>query len=156
MLLKPSTTEILERIARGEAAVGYNVLGSYALNQAARNPDIGIVLPADYTLILSRIAPIDRKAPHPEEARIFIDYLLFRRGQSVLDDTGVVSVRDDVSISSRSASELRRQLVDAPRPIVIGTGLLTYLDRMKRDLFLEKWDAALSAYHDAQPARPAR
>jgi iron(III) transport system substrate-binding protein len=156
MLLKPSTTEILEQIAQGEATVGYNVLGSYALNQAARNPNIGIVLPSDYTLILSRIALINRKAPHPEEARIFIDYLLSRRGQSVLNDTGLFSVRDDVSISSRSASELRRQLGDAFRPIVIGTGLLTYLDRMKRDLFLEKWDAALSAHSDAEPARPAR
>jgi iron(III) transport system substrate-binding protein len=149
MLLKPSTAEILDHLDRGDALIGYNVLGSYALNQAPRNANIGIVLPSDYTLILSRIAFINRRAPHPEEARIWMDYLLSRRGQSVLNDTGLFSVRDDVSISSRSASELRQRLGDAFRPIVIGTGLLTYLDRMKRDLFLEKWDSAQSAYAGA-------
>ena len=89
MLLEPTTAEILDHIARGEAAIGYNVLGSYALVRAMENPHIGIVLPSDYTLILSRIAFINRQAPHPEEARIWMDYLLSRRGQSVLNDTGL-------------------------------------------------------------------
>jgi iron(III) transport system substrate-binding protein len=143
MFLEPTTAEILAHIARGEALVGYNVLGSYALVGAMENPNIGVVLPGDYTLILSRIAFISRRAPHPDEAGIWMDYLLSRRGQSVLNETGLFSVRDDVSTSSRSASELRRQLGDAFRPIVISTGLLTYLDRMKRELFLESWDEAM-------------
>lgn len=156
MLLEPTTAEILDHIARGEAAIGYNVLGSYALVRAMENPHIGIVLPSDYTLILSRIAFINRQAPHPEEARIWMDYLLSRRGQSVLNDTGLFSVRDDVSTSSRSASELRRQLGDAFRPIAISTGLLTYLDRMKRELFLENWDGAVSARPAPKPGHPGR
>ena len=102
------------------------------------------------------IAFINRQAPHPEEARIWMDYLLSRRGQSVLNDTGLFSVRDDVSTSSRSASELRRQLGDAFRPIVISTGLLTYLDRMKRELFLENWDSAVSARPAPKPGHPGR
>jgi iron(III) transport system substrate-binding protein len=144
MFLEPTTAEILAHIAKGEALVGYNVLGSYALVGAMENPNLGVVLPGDYTLILSRIAFINRRAPHPKEAGIWMDYLLSRRGQSVLNETGLFSVRDDVSTSSRSASELRRQLGDAFRPIVISTGLLTYLDQMKRELFLESWDDALS------------
>ena len=152
MLLEPTTAKILAHIAKGEALVGYNVLGSYALVGAMENPNIGVVLPGDYTLILSRIAFINRRAPHPKEAGVLMDYLLSQRGQSVLNDTGLFSVRDDVSTSSRSASELRRQLGDAFRPIVISTGLLTYLDRMKRELFLENWDKPrLSINHFGKP-----
>jgi iron(III) transport system substrate-binding protein len=125
--------------------LGYNVLGSYALAAAAENPDIGVVLPGDYTLILSRIAFINRQAPHPEEARIWMDYLLSRRGQSALNETSLFSVRADVSPRARSVPDLRQRLDGAFRPIAIGTGLLTYLDRMKRELFLENWDLAASS-----------
>lgn len=156
VILEPTTAEILDHIASGQAAIGYNVLGSYALMTATQNPNIGIVLPGDYTLILSRIAFINRQAPHPEEARIWMDYLLSRRGQSLLNDTGLFSVRDDVSTSNHSASELRRQLGDAFRPIVISTGLLTYLDRMKRELFLGSWDDAMSPAGDAKPSAAGR
>lgn len=156
VILEPTTAEILDHIAKGRAAIGYNVLGSYALVSAKENPNIGIVLPGDYTLILSRIAFINRQAPHPEEARIWMDYLLSRRGQSLLNDTGLFSVRDDVSTSNHSASELRRQLGDAFRPIVISTGLLTYLDRMKRELFLSSWDGAMAPAGDAKPSAAGR
>ena len=143
VILEPATTDMLDHIASGRAALGYNVLGSYALNRAASNPNIGIVLPSDYTLILSRIAFINKHAPNPKAARLWMDYLLSKRGQTLLNRTGLFSVRDDVSTSDHSAAEVRRQLGTAYRPIAISTGLLTYLDRMKRELFLSRWDAAL-------------
>lgn len=154
VILEPATTDMLDHIANGRAALGYNVLGSYALNRAANDPNIGIVLPSDYTLILSRIAFINKQAPNPKAARLWVDYLLSRRGQALLNRTGLFSVRDDVSSDDRSAAEVRRQLGTAYRPIVISTGLLTYLDRMKRDLFLSRWDAALANRTPALPASP--
>jgi iron(III) transport system substrate-binding protein len=143
MVLESTTAEVLEHVANGNALIGYNVLGSYALVKEMENPNIGVVLPDDYTLILSRIAFISRRAPHPKEARMWMDYLLSRWGQSVINDTGLFSVRDDLSTSNRSAVVLRLQLGNAYRPIVTGTGLLTYLDRMKRELFIENWDNAV-------------
>ena len=148
--LEPSTADILDRLADGRVTLGYNVLGSYALHRAATNPNIGIVLPSDYTLILSRIVFINRLAPHPQEARAWLDYLLSRRGQTLLNRTGLFSVREDVSTSDRSASELRRQLGNAFRPIVISTGLLTYLDKMKHELFLGRWDSAMNPALEAK------
>ncbi|MEI7611819.1 MAG: ABC transporter substrate-binding protein [Betaproteobacteria bacterium] len=144
IILEPSTADMLDHIAKGRAMIGYNVLGSYALNHAASDPNIGIVLPSDYTLVLSRIAFINRQAPHPKEARILMDYLLSQRGQSLLNHTGLFSVRNDVSTSDRLVVELRQQLGNAFRPIVISTGLLTYMDKMKRELFLGRWDAAMN------------
>jgi iron(III) transport system substrate-binding protein len=141
---EPTTAAMIDRIVSGRAVLGYNVLSSYALSRAAADARIGIVLPRDYTLVMSRIAFISRYAPHPDAARIWLDYLLSMRGQAVLNRIGLLSVRSDVAGEGRSA-ELRKRLGKAFRPIVLGTGLLTYLDQMKRQLFLDRWDGALRA-----------
>ena len=138
----PSTGDMLERISRGEALLGYNILGSYALTRATNDRNLGIILPADYTLVMSRVAFIARNAPHPRAAELWMNYLLSVRGQSILArEAGLFSVRDDVP-PDISVSTLRKQLGNAFRPIALGTGLLTYLDRFKRQDFLGKWSAA--------------
>ena len=147
VILEPSTAEMLAHISGGRAAIGYNVLLSYAMKRAATDPNLGVVLPNDYTLVLSRIAFINRQAPHPQAARKWMDYLLSRRGQALLNRIGLFAVREDVPHSDRSISDLRREMGQALRPIVISTGLLTYLDRMKSALFLSRWDAALAPSH---------
>ncbi len=144
VILEPSTADMLEHISTGRAAIGYNVLMSYAMNRAALDPNIGVVLPNDYTLVLSRIAFINRQAPHPRAARTWMDYLLSQRGQTLLNRIGLFAVRDDVLHGDHSVADLRREMGKAFRPIVISTGLLTYLDKMKRELFLNRWDAALT------------
>ena len=144
VILEPSTAEMLSHISGGRAAIGYNVLLSYAMNRASTDPNLGVVLPSDYTLVLSRIAFINRQAPHPQAARKWIDYLLSKRGQALLNRIGLFAVREDMPHGDRSISELRHEMGEALRPIVISTGLLTYLDRMKRDIFLGRWDAALA------------
>ncbi|NMF97787.2 ABC transporter substrate-binding protein [Aromatoleum toluolicum] len=138
-----STTGMLDRIASGEALIGYNVLGSYALLRAHEDPAIGVVLPRDYTLVLSRIAFISRGARHPNAARLWLDHLLSREGQQLLaQNPGFFAVRDDVP-DDAAAAELRRQLGGAFRPIPIGPGLMTYLDQVKRRDFLRKWQQTL-------------
>lgn len=134
-----STAAMLDRIAAGDALIGYNVLGSYALLRAAADPAIGVVLPRDYTLVLSRVAFIARDARHPSAARLWLNYLLSRRGQQLLaQNPGFFSVRDDVA-GDTAAAELRSQLGGAFRPIPIGPGLMTYLDQVKRRDFLRQW-----------------
>ncbi len=151
LILETTTTRILEQIADGRATIGYNVLGSYALNAARKYPDIGIALPSDYTLVLSRIALINRQAPHPVEARIWMDYMLSQRGQAILNRSSLFSVRDDVATDDPAAAELRRRLDKVSRPIAISTGLLTYLDKMKRELFLKHWDDTLKLDPTGEP-----
>lgn len=135
-----STAAMLDRIAAGDALIGYNVLGSYAMLRAASDPAIGVVLPRDYTLVLSRVAFIARDARHPNAARLWLNYLLSRRGQQLLAQSpGFFSVRDDVP-GDAAAAELRSQLGGALRPIPIGPGLMTYLDQVKRRDFLRQWE----------------
>jgi len=141
---EPTTTQMLDRIISGKSELGYNVLCSYAKARASSDSRIGSVMPRDYTLVMSRIAFISRYAPHPDEAEQWLDYVLSKRGQTILNLIGLHSVRSDVEGDS-SAASLRRRLGQAFRPIVLNTGLLTYVDQSKRKLFLAHWDAALKA-----------
>ena len=148
-----TTTLMLDRIVSGKSVLGYNVLCSYTNSRAATEVRIGSVMPRDYTLVLSRIAFISRYAPHPDEAKIWLDYILSRRGQAIFNQIGLHSIRADVE-SQASAETLRKQLGNSFRPIELNTGLLTYLDQSKRKLFLMHWDTALKTGPGAQSAFP--
>jgi iron(III) transport system substrate-binding protein len=133
--------EILDRIAAGEHALGVNVIASYALDPR-RAEVVGMIYPRDYTLVLSRIALVLRAAPHPNAARVFLDYLLSRRGQQVLARSSLFAIRSDVE-GDATASALGRLLGRSLRPIPVGTGLLVFLDDATRAEFLRRWrDAA--------------
>ncbi len=157
---EPTTTQMLDRIISGKSLLGYNVLCSYTHARANSDARIGSVMPRDYTLVMSRIAFISRYAPHLDEARVWLDYILSRRGQTLLNQIGLHSVRNDLE-NEASAESLRKKLGNAFRPIVLNTGLLTYIDQSKRELFLRHWDAALKAGKSAplfppkKPVKPA-
>lgn len=139
----PNTSDMLARVASGEAILGYNALGTYALAHAARDPRVGVQVLNDYTLVMSRVIFIARRARHPNAARLWVDYVLSPRGQEVLArHAGIFSVREEVPGGS-GTSDLRGRLGAAARPIVLGTGLLTYLDQAKRRDFLRQWNAVM-------------
>ena len=156
--IESTTTQMLDRIISGKSELGYNVLCSYAHARANTDSRIGSVMPRDYTLVMSRIAFISRYAPHPDEAKVWLDYMLSRRGQTIFSLIGLHSVRSDVE-GEASAASLRKRLGNAFRPIVLNTGLLTYIDQSKRELFLQHWDAALTSsqtnFPRVQPKAPA-
>ena len=60
---------MLEKASSGEHLLGYNVLGSYALVRAKKDPGLGVVLPKDYTLVLSRVMFIGKSAKQPERGQ---------------------------------------------------------------------------------------
>ncbi|MEN9985190.1 MAG: hypothetical protein RI925_692 [Pseudomonadota bacterium] len=140
--LQSSTGTMLERISTGENLIGYNILGSYALARAQKDPQIGVVMPKDYTLVISRLAMIPKSAKHPNAARLWMDYLLSKRGQTLLSEKAELpSVRKDIEDEHGSA-HLRAQLGSAIKPVAVGPGLLTYLDQAKRLAFLKQWREA--------------
>jgi iron(III) transport system substrate-binding protein len=137
--LYSATGTVLDRISSGEHLIAYNMIGSYAIERAKEDPAIGVVFPADYITLMSRIAFIPVGAKHPEAAKLFLDYLLSERGQKFLLARSVGPVRlgldaDGVIPAGRT---------DAVKPIHIGPELLTYLDQSKRASFLKEWRRAL-------------
>ena len=137
--LETSTSVMVQRIAAGKDYLGYNLIGSYALTRARRDPSIGVVMPSDYTLVMSRIAIVSKTAAHPNAARLWLDYLLSKRGQTVLSTRSeLFSIRSDVA-GEFTASTLRKTLGSTLKAIAVGPALLVFQDRSKQAEFLRRW-----------------
>jgi iron(III) transport system substrate-binding protein len=138
-----STGNMLEKVSSGEHLLGYNVLGSYALVRAKKDQNLGVVLPKDYTLILSRVMFIGKQAKNPNAAKLFLDYILSQRGQKLIgSDVELFAVRDDVD-AEYTAAKLKQQLGPNVKPIPVSSEITAYLDSKKRLDFLGHWKAAL-------------
>jgi iron(III) transport system substrate-binding protein len=136
---EPETSAMVERIASGKAYFGYNLIGSYAVARARRDPAIGVTMPSDYTLVMSRIVMLSRYAPHPNAGRLWLDYLLSARGQNLLASRAeMAAIRSDVRGELTSA-RLRESLGPSMRAITVGPGLLVYRDQAKQTEFLRRW-----------------
>jgi iron(III) transport system substrate-binding protein len=141
--LDANTASMIERIASGKDLLGYNLLGSYALAHAKRDPSLGVVLPTDYTLVLSRVMLIAKKARHPSAAKLWVDFVLSRRGQTVIAERSrLFSIRADVS-GEFTAAALTRTLGASARPIPVGSALLVHLDKAKHQEIIRRWRQAV-------------
>jgi len=141
-----SSGTMMERIGSGENLFGYNILGSYALLRAKKDPGIGIVMPKDYTLVMSRIMFIARTAKHPNAAKLWLDYILSKRGQTIVANQAELgAIRADVE-GELTAGGLAKTLGGALKPITVGAGLLTYLDQAKRLEFIKQWQQTAAAH----------
>jgi iron(III) transport system substrate-binding protein len=140
-----STGNMLEKVSSGEHLLGYNVLGSYALVRAKKDPGLGVVLPKDYTLVLSRVMFIGKHARNPNAAKVWTDYILSQRGQKMIgSDVELFAMRDDVE-AEYTAKKLNQQLGANVKPIPVSSEITQYLDAKKRLEFLGQWKAALAA-----------
>jgi iron(III) transport system substrate-binding protein len=142
--VQSSTGTMLERISSGENLIGYNMLGSYALSRSKKDPSIAISYPKDYTLVLSRVMFINKNAKDLNAAKLWLDYVLSKRGQTVIaNEAGLYSMRADVK-GETTASGLTEQLGSAIKPLAVGPQLLQYLDQKKRLAFLKEWKEAVA------------
>ena len=141
--LYTNSAAIIDRVATGRFVVGYNILGSYAQAMAATRPDLGIILPEDYTIIASRVAIVPRAARTPALGALFLDFLLSTEGQRVVaSEAGLGAVHPAVDLAG-GANAMQTRLGARLRPISVGPGLLVYLDQVKRRRLLERWNEAL-------------
>ncbi|NMM26976.1 MAG: ABC transporter substrate-binding protein [Glaciimonas sp.] len=138
--VQSSTGTMLERISSGENLIGYNVLGSYALVRAKTDPSIGVALPKDYTLILSRVLFISKNSKHVNAAKLWLDYMLSHRGQTVIaNDSKLYAIRADVKGETTSADLIKQIGAANIKPLPVSPMLLQYLDPTKRLAFLKQW-----------------
>lgn len=139
------TGDLLARLETGDLAIGYNLLGSYAQSRIAAGAPLAIVYPRDYTLVVTRTAVLPASAPNPEGAHRFLEYLLSIEGQRTLaNDGGLPAIRNEAP-----AQQTQRGIIDAAvgplRPVVLGPGLLVYLDAQKKRRFMAVWRGAVDA-----------
>ena len=130
---------MMERISSGEQLIGYNILGSYAHARAKMDPSLGYVVPTDYALVLSRVASISKAAKNPNAARLWLDYLLSKRGQTIIaNDAQLFSIRADIS-GDGTAADLLRKHGAAIKPIPVDPTILAGMEPAKRLAFIKRW-----------------
>lgn len=139
-----SSPAILNGVADGSLALGYNVLGSYAFARQAEGAPIEIVVPDDYVLVLTRSMLIPRDSGHAELARAFVDFALSPEGQAVAAGPtalGAVVPGAAGRWTSEGMAALGRGVI---QPIPLGPGLLVALDTLRRQRFLETWEGIVA------------
>lgn len=137
------TSEMLDDLVSGRIVFAYNLIGSYAMKAATRNPRIKVTLFSDYTIVMIRTAFIPKTAPNSAAAATFLGFLLSPDGQQAIESvSGLVPLTDD-----RSKPRMNGLLAQSNTliPIRLGPGLLTYLDTYKRRRFVSDWSASVSA-----------
>jgi iron(III) transport system substrate-binding protein len=141
-----STGNMLEKVSSGEHLLGYNVLGSYALVRAKKDPNLGVVLPKDFTLVLSRVMFIGKGAKDPNAAKLWTDYILSARGQKMIGSAvELFAVRNDVDAEYTAASLTKQLGPNVAKPIPVSSEIVAYLDPKKRLEFLSAWKAAVAS-----------
>ncbi|TXH71652.1 MAG: ABC transporter substrate-binding protein [Thiothrix sp.] len=136
-----NTQDMLNAVQSGELLLAYNVLGSYALSAMKKHPDLAILFPSDYTLVVSRVAFISKYANHPGPAHWFMDYLLSQRGQKLLaEQASLYSLHPAITgeATYQSIQKLSREQVPL-KVIKLSPALLTYQDQLKKRKFIEEW-----------------
>ncbi len=139
--LYDSTRGMLDALESGELLLGYNVLGSYAYAAIEASDQLAMILPSDYTLVMSRVAFVSKKAGNPEAGHQFLDYLMSLQGQQLLARKARLypihpQVSGEATYSGLQAATRNRGLL---RLIKLGPALLTYQDQMKKANFLNEW-----------------
>jgi iron(III) transport system substrate-binding protein len=141
----PSSGTMIERITSGEHWLGFNVIGSYVVLRQRKDPDLGLVYPDDYVLVMSRLAFVSKNARRPNAAKLFVDYLLSGRAQSIMaNQAALFSLRDDVD-GPHTAGALSKQLGDRLKPIPADMDLMAALAPAKRLPMMRKWQETARA-----------
>ncbi|SHF05317.1 iron(III) transport system substrate-binding protein [Modicisalibacter ilicicola DSM 19980] len=135
-----TTGEMLDGLAKGRYLIGYNLLGSYAQAFSREHPELEVVVPDDYALVMQRLVFLSRSAGNPAPGQRFLDYLLSEAGQRVIGEHTPLGTVHPALEGPGSAQALRERLGEALRPIRLGPGLLATLDRLKREALLARWE----------------
>jgi iron(III) transport system substrate-binding protein len=139
----PTSQDVIERVNAGSLHIGYNILGSYAADRMADMPDLGLVLPRDYVVVVSRVALVPAAAASPDLGRDFLDFLLSREGQTLLAERLRLPAVSLEVAGKDSAAAMQEALGARLRPVPVSPGLMAYLDGATRAGVLARWQAAL-------------
>lgn len=138
-----SSGSMRETVVSGENVLAYNIIGSYALDWVKSTPNLGVGFFTDYTAAFSRVAGITKDAPHPEAAKLFVDFMLSKEGQDALASGGLPSVREDVT-AGLNVKTLNETVGGALKPIALDDTLLEFMKPEKRVGFFKEWQAAVA------------
>lgn len=122
--------EMIDDLAEGRILVAYNVLGSYALARADTEDVLTVILPSDFPTTMMRSALVSVSASDPVLAESFVSNLIRLQSEGSAEDFPLPSLGAFQDTSGRSSIRLE-------------PALLTYLDRLKQQIFIREWESAI-------------
>lgn len=142
LAVQSSTGTMMERVSSGENLIGFNILGSYAEARAKTDPSLGISYPKDYTMVLSRVSFISQQSQNSNAAKLWLDYVLSEKGQSILaSQADIPSIRNDID-GKNDIDGMTKMLGKALKPIPVDESLLEFLQPKKRLDYIKQWRQA--------------
>ncbi|KIC49872.1 substrate-binding domain-containing protein [Tateyamaria sp. ANG-S1] len=122
--------DMIDDLASGELFVAYNVLGSYTQTRPETLDKVAVITPEDFATTMMRTALVLDTTELGETAAALVAYLT----------SGAWAAQDRPGFPLPSLRDAEAQMLSV---VSLDPGLLVYLDRLKRALFLEAWASAL-------------
>ena len=122
--------QMIDDLLSGDLVVAYNVLGSYAQARAETSDNLLVILPSEFPTTMMRTVLASATAPDPQGAENFVRHLLAL--QANYDPT-------NFPLPPLSSSEA----TVGQTTIRLNPALMTYLDQMKRETFIQEWENAI-------------
>ncbi len=142
--LQTSTGTMIEKVASGENILGFDIIGSYVLAKTKQDPNVGLAFTKDFTVGFSRIALINKNAKRPNAAKLFLDYVLSKRGQDTMAKQSLIyALRPDAEGEATTATLNKEVGAANIKTIKVNTDLLQALDQAKRLEFISRWQKAM-------------
>lgn len=137
--LMSNSTTMLEALAEGKLTLAYNVLGAYAYAKAVTHPNLKVLIPDDYVLVSPRTALINRHSEHLDIAKLFIDFLLSTKGQTIAaNHPGLGSILPNIE-GTWSVDNIEKNAKGVIKYLEINPTLLVGLDQRRRSQFINTW-----------------
>lgn len=122
--------EMIDDLAEGRILVAYNVLGSYALARTDIEDELTVILPSDFPTTMMRSALVSESTPDPVLAESFMRHLIGLQSEGSAEDFPLPPLDAFQDASGRSS-------------IGLEPALMTYLDQLKRQIFIREWENAV-------------
>ncbi|WP_147109646.1 ABC transporter substrate-binding protein [Tateyamaria sp. syn59] len=122
--------DMIDDLVSGELYVAYNVLGSYTQTRPETLDKVAVITPEDFATTMMRTALVLDTTDHGDTAQALVAYLT----------SGAWAAQDRPGYPLPSIRGADAQVLNV---VSLDPGLLVYLDRLKRALFLEAWSSAL-------------
>jgi iron(III) transport system substrate-binding protein len=98
-LIVQSTIDVTSKVVGGERAIGAGSNDYSNYSQLKKGQPIKILQPSEGVPLIVSPQGIAKSAPHPNAAKLFVEYSLSREGQAFLvAEGGLYSVREDVPL----------------------------------------------------------
>ena len=92
--------------------------------------------------MLSRVSFISQQSQNSNAAKLWLDYVLSEKGQSILaNQADIPSIRNDIE-GKNDIDGLTKVLGKALKPIPVDESLLEYLQPKKRLDYIKQWREA--------------